>query len=130
MGRVMFFLLRMAFWLTVVCVLLPSGSNAPSPETNIDATQAASLATAAVFVQTLQRALRYRITQWQTLQRIAWFCLSQGDERLPYVDVDESFRERPAYQEGSLTDEPDLSRYDPPEPDDDTDPPETEQADG
>lgn len=48
MGRVMFFLLRMAFWLTVVCVLLPSGSNAPSPETNIDATQAASLATAAV----------------------------------------------------------------------------------
>lgn len=47
MGRVMFFLLRMAFWLTVVCVLLPSGSNAP-PDAQIDATQAASLATAAV----------------------------------------------------------------------------------
>jgi hypothetical protein len=43
----MFFLLRMAFWLTVVCVLLPSGNNA-SPDAQIDATQAASLATAAV----------------------------------------------------------------------------------
>lgn len=48
MGRVMFFLLRMAFWLTVVCVLLPSGSNTTSPDAQIDATQAASLATAAV----------------------------------------------------------------------------------
>ena len=44
----MFFLLRMAFWLTVVCVLLPSGGKTTSPDAQIDATQAASLATAAV----------------------------------------------------------------------------------
>jgi hypothetical protein len=44
----MFFLLRMAFWLTVVCVLLPGGGKSTSPETQIDATQAASLAGAAV----------------------------------------------------------------------------------
>ena len=44
----MFFLLRMAFWLTVVCVLLPGGSKSTSPEVQIDATQAASLAGAAV----------------------------------------------------------------------------------
>jgi hypothetical protein len=44
----MFFLLRMAFWLTVVCVLLPSGTNSNSPDAQIDATQAASLAGAAV----------------------------------------------------------------------------------
>jgi hypothetical protein len=44
----MFFLLRMAFWLTVVCVLLPSGSNNTSADAQIDATQAASLAAAAV----------------------------------------------------------------------------------
>ena len=86
--------------------------------------------TATVFARTLQRALRYRITHWQTLQRIAWFCLSQGEEQLPYVDVDESFRQRPEYQEGCLTDEPDLSRYDEPSPEDDTNPPETEQEDG
>jgi hypothetical protein len=85
--------------------------------------------TPSVFVQTVTRALRYRILQWQTLQRIAWFCLSQGAERLPYVDVDESFRERPAYQEGCLTDEPDLSSYDPtPSPDDETDLPESEDG--
>lgn len=45
----MFFLLRMAFWLGVVCVLLPSGgTKATSPEAQIDATQAMSLAGAAV----------------------------------------------------------------------------------
>jgi hypothetical protein len=45
----MFFLLRMAFWLSVVCVLLPSGgTKSASPEAQIDATQAATLASAAV----------------------------------------------------------------------------------
>ncbi len=68
--------------------------------------------TTAVFVAALARALRYRVTQMETLERIAWFCMSQGNEYLPDVDVDESFRERPAYQVGCLTDEPDLSIYD------------------
>jgi Family of unknown function (DUF5330) len=47
-GRVMFFLLRMVFWLGLVCVLLPSGSKTPSPESNIDTGQAVTLASAAV----------------------------------------------------------------------------------
>src|SRR4029077_1463892 len=46
--RVMFFLLRMAFWLGVVCVLLSSGGNSTSPEAQIDASQAVTLASAAV----------------------------------------------------------------------------------
>jgi hypothetical protein len=45
----MFFLLRMAFWLTVVCVLLPNGgTKSTSPDAQIDARQAASVAGAAV----------------------------------------------------------------------------------
>jgi hypothetical protein len=44
----MFFLLRMAFWLGVVCVLLPGGTKTASPDSQIDATQAAALAGAAV----------------------------------------------------------------------------------
>ena len=44
----MFFLLRMAFWVGVVCVLLPSGTKSPSPEANIDTKQAVTLASAAV----------------------------------------------------------------------------------
>jgi transposase len=65
-----------------------------------------------IFVQALERAHRYRIFQIDTLHRIAWFCLSQSQEQLPEADVDEHFRDRPAYQEGYLTDEPDLSAYD------------------
>jgi uncharacterized protein DUF5330 len=44
----MFFLLRMAFWIGVVCVLLPGGTKSPSPDSQIDATQAVTLASAAV----------------------------------------------------------------------------------
>jgi hypothetical protein len=44
----MFFLMRMAFWLCVVCVLLPSGTKSASPDAQIDATQAVTLASAAV----------------------------------------------------------------------------------
>ena len=45
----MFFLLRMVFWLGVVCVLLPNGGTKPAtPEARINATQAVTLASAAV----------------------------------------------------------------------------------
>ena len=43
----MFFLLRMAFWLGVVCLLLP-GSGAKSPDAKIDANEAMTVASAAV----------------------------------------------------------------------------------
>jgi hypothetical protein len=44
----MFFLLRMGFWLTVVCVLLPGSGATTPPEVQIDATQAVTLASAAM----------------------------------------------------------------------------------
>src|SRR5215469_6932558 len=44
----MFFLLRMAFWLCVVCILLPSGSKTTSPEAQVGASEAVTLASAAV----------------------------------------------------------------------------------
>ena len=68
--------------------------------------------TCAVFVKTAQRALRYRILNLATVRRIAWLCMSQEEDVLPQADVDEEFQQRPAYQEGCLTDEPDLSVYD------------------
>jgi hypothetical protein len=87
--------------------------------------------TPAVFAEALTRARRYRVVQMETLQRIAWLCMSQGQEPLPDVEVDESFRQRPAYQEGFLTDEPDLSVYDEtPREDHSTDEPESEDHDG
>jgi len=65
-----------------------------------------------VFVKAAQRALRYRIVDLSTVRRITWLCLSQEGDVLPQADVEEDFRERPAYQEGCLTEEPDLSVYD------------------
>jgi hypothetical protein len=65
-----------------------------------------------VFIQTIERALRYQIADSETLQRIARLCLSQDDRPLPGAEVDETFRQRETYQQGSLTDTPDFSLYD------------------
>jgi len=79
----------------------------------------------------VERARRYGVVHRETLHRIAWFCLSQGEHPLPEVEVDESYRQRPAYEEGCLTDEPDLSWDDDlPLDDDPSDPPESEAQDG
>ena len=63
-----------------------------------------------LFLRTIQRAHRYRITSLETLERIA--LLQLDDTALPDPCVDPELEKRPAYQEGSLTDTPDLSRYD------------------
>jgi len=64
-----------------------------------------------LFVRSVQRAHRYRITSLATLEQIARLQFQAGTDELPLPSIDESFRDRPAYQEGSLTDPPDLSRY-------------------
>ena len=65
-----------------------------------------------VLTNTVLRAHRYRIVDLATLRRIAWLCFGQQDDVLPEPDVDEDFRQRPAYQEGYLTELPDPSVYD------------------
>jgi len=64
-----------------------------------------------LFVRSIERAHRYRITSLATLEQIARLQFQAGTDALPLPPIDESFRDRPAYQEGSLTDAPDLSRY-------------------
>lgn len=66
----------------------------------------------ALFIKTVKRAMRYRITSVETLRRIAILYMNQSDETLVCVDIDEGFRERETYQEGRLTDAPDFSDYD------------------
>ena len=44
----MFFLLRMAFWLSIVLILLPTGTSQPVPANNVGATDAISAASATV----------------------------------------------------------------------------------
>ena len=69
--------------------------------------------TPALFLPVVERALRYGITDLDTFERIARLLIRQhGEVLLPDAEVDESFEERPAYQEGRLTDAPDFSAYD------------------
>jgi transposase len=77
--------------------------------------------TTALFVRTIERAMKYRIVDLETIWRIALMHVQDGLDTLS-ADLDESFTEREAYQEGCLSDEPDFSRYD--------DEPSEEQADG
>jgi hypothetical protein len=65
----------------------------------------------AVFIQSIERARRYQITSIETIERIALLHMTQDIPRLPLVDVDEAYRDREAYREGSLTDAPDFSVY-------------------
>jgi hypothetical protein len=67
--------------------------------------------TPALFMQSIARARKYRITSFETVERIVALCMGQGQAELPFVEVDEGFRERQAYQEGHLTDQPDLAVY-------------------
>ena len=64
-----------------------------------------------LFVKSVQRAHRYRINSLETIERIALLHLGEGSAELPFAELDEGFRQRSAYQEGSLTDPPDLSIY-------------------
>jgi transposase len=64
-----------------------------------------------LFIQSVERAHKYQIISLPTLERIVLLYLEQGAGELPWVQIDEAFREREAYQEGSLTELPDLSRY-------------------
>lgn len=61
-----------------------------------------------LFTQTVERARKYRITDLPTLQNIAWLYLQQGPGQVPLAEIDAAFRQREAYQEGCLTDPPEL----------------------
>lgn len=65
-----------------------------------------------LFVRAVERAHRYRIPDLKTLERIAHLSLQETPGPLPLPAIDESFRDRPAYQDGALTEVPNLTQYD------------------
>ena len=67
--------------------------------------------TSSLFIRSIERALRFRITRVDMLRRIALLLINQGDQQLPCVEVDENFRDREAYLEGRLSEAPDFSLY-------------------
>jgi len=58
-----------------------------------------------LFLKTIQRALKYRISDLQTLQRIAFLQLQEGSYELPLVEAPQELQNRESYREGYDTDE-------------------------
>jgi hypothetical protein len=65
-----------------------------------------------VFVKTVSRALKYRITDIKTVERIATLQLTAAHLQLPLPQIDRQLEKRDAYIEGYFADEVDLSVYD------------------
>lgn len=74
--------------------------------------------TPTLFIQSIKRALKYRITDIRTIERIAVLQMRSGIYDVRTVDIDMEYHNREAYLEGRITDEVDLSVYDPPEDED------------
>ena len=65
-----------------------------------------------LFTRSVERALKYRITSLEVLERIARIQLDGGALDYSSISIDETYQQRETYREGSLTDPPDLSQYD------------------
>ena len=65
-----------------------------------------------LFIKTIKRALKYSITDMQTVERIAILQLQEGNYKMPLVEIDKDFQNRESFIEGRFTDEADLSSYD------------------
>lgn len=65
-----------------------------------------------VFIKTAKRALKYRITDIKTVERIAILQLTAGDFQSPLPKIDQHLENRASYIEGCFADEVDLTVYD------------------
>jgi len=65
-----------------------------------------------LFTRSVARALQYRITSLEVLERIARIQLDGGALDFTSIPIDEAYQQRETYREGSLTDPPDLSHDD------------------
>ena len=68
--------------------------------------------TSELFVATIKRAHQYKISNRQTIEEIAELILRQGEHSSPNIVADGALKDRPSYQEGFVTDIPDINRYD------------------
>jgi len=66
----------------------------------------------AIFIQTVERASKYRITDIKTIENIAVLILRDGSLDITPPEIDQDFQKRDAYIEGCFADEVDLSTYD------------------
>jgi hypothetical protein len=65
-----------------------------------------------LFIKTVKRALKYRITDTETIERIAILLMREGNYDVPSVQIDQEFRDRESYLDGRFSADVDLSVYD------------------
>jgi transposase len=65
----------------------------------------------ALFIKSVNRALKYRVTDVNTIERIAVLSMQTGVYEIQAADVDAEYKNRETYRNGRLTDEVDLSVY-------------------
>jgi len=66
---------------------------------------------AELFEKTVARALSYRITDPDTMYRIALLQMKEANYHVPLVHIDEEFVNRPSFLEGRFSENPDLKRF-------------------
>ena len=65
-----------------------------------------------IFIKTVSRALKYRITDVKTVERIATLQLTAENFQMPLPQIDRELKKRDAYVQGYFADDVDLSVYD------------------
>lgn len=65
-----------------------------------------------LFIRIVKRALKYRITDTKTIERIAILLMKEGNYDLPSVQIDLEYRDRESYLDGRFAGDVDLSVYD------------------
>jgi transposase len=65
-----------------------------------------------LFIKAIKRALTYRITDINTIERIAVLVMKDANYQTPFVQIDSKYQNRDSYIQGHLSDEVDLALYD------------------
>lgn len=67
-----------------------------------------------LLIKALDRSLKYRIVDIETVERIAVLEMQKGNYHIPFpsVPINQDYQERKSYREGQWSDEVDLSGYD------------------
>jgi transposase len=65
-----------------------------------------------VFIKSIKRALKYGITDIDTVERISLLLIREGEYETPAVDIDNELGERKQYIDGRFSDNVNLSAYD------------------
>ena len=64
-----------------------------------------------LFDKTIQRALTFRIDEFETIERIAALQMKEAHYQMPSIRIDEQFKNRQSYIDGRFSDDVDLSVY-------------------